>query len=218
MVDGTPRPFGDPPKKKGAGPLVAGALAIVVAFGTGGGALGAGAAADGAAAARSAASGRSVPKSSRGAERRITPADLVRKLKRVARSAKVSGSDAGTDCAAQAYGQVQEWLRVHPCVGYARSMVEVSVTGGVTVLVAVASVEMPDAEQARALRTLMDRYGTGNITELSQERGRFTHVDYNGAVYRSRLDGTLVVNAQAQVAMAGRSVPQLATIAEAALD
>jgi hypothetical protein len=38
------------------------------------------------------------------------------------------------------------------------------------------------------------------------------------AAYRSKIDGTLVVNAQAQVVVAGRSVPRLAEIAQSALD
>lgn len=218
VVNGKPRPFGDDQKKKGAGPLVAGAVALVVALGAGGGAIGAGTAADAAAAARSAGSARSAPKSSRGAERRISPSDIARKLQRVARTAKVSNPDAGTDCAAHAYGQVQEWLRRHPCVGFARTMAELELTGGVRVLVAVAAVEMPDGDEARELRALMDRNGTGNLTELSKVRGRFTRVDYAGAAYRSRIDGTVVVNAQAQVAVAGRSLPDLATIARTALE
>jgi hypothetical protein len=86
------------------------------------------------------------------------------------------------------------------------------------VLVAVAAVEMPDAGAARELGVLMDRGGTGNITELSKDRGRYRRVDYEGAGYRSRVDGTVVVNAQAQVVVAGRSVPQLGEIARAALE
>lgn len=195
--------------------LVVGILLALGAAGVGGGiSASTGAAADAASIARSA----KVPKSSRAAERRITPTDLAHKLQRVARSAKVTGSDAGTDCAAHAYGEVRDWLREHPCVGYARSMAEMSLPGGATVLVAVAAVEMPDAGQARRLRALMDRGGTGDVTELSQEKGRFTRVRYDGAAYRSRLDGAVVVNAQAQVAVAGRSVPDLATIAGSAVE
>ena len=206
------------PDKSGAGPLVAGAVALVVALGAGGSAIGAGAAGDAAAAARSASSARSAPKSSRGAERRISPSDIARTLQRVARSAKVSKPDAGLDCAAHAYGQVQEWLRRHPCIGFARTLAELEMAGGATVLVAVAAVEMPDAREARELRALMDRNGTGNLRELSKDRGRFTRVDYAGAAYRSKIDGTVVVNAQAQVAVAGRSLPDLARMAQSALD
>ncbi|MDN5860446.1 MAG: hypothetical protein L0H84_17710, partial [Pseudonocardia sp.] len=173
--------------------------------------------ADAAAIARSAPSARSIPKSTRGAERRVTTRELVRKLQHVARSAKVTGTDVGTDCAVHAYGEVRDWLREHPCVGYARSLVVVTAPGGAKVLVAVAAVEMPAAGQARRLRALMDRDGTGNVTELSRESGRYTRVRYDGAAYRSRIDDTVVVNAQAQVAVAGRSVPDLAAIVGAAI-
>jgi hypothetical protein len=193
-------------------------LALGVAGGGGGISASAGAAADAAAAAaRSAASPRSAPKSAHRAERRIPPSDIARKLQRMARSAKASG-DAGTDCAAHAYGQVQEWLRRHPCVGFARTLVELELSGGATVLVAVAAVEMPDAGEARELRALIDRNGTGNLRELSKDRGRFTRVDYAGAAYRSKIDETVVVNAQAQVAAAGRSLPDLAGLAQSSLD
>jgi hypothetical protein len=113
---------------------------------------------------------------------------------------------------------VQEWLRRHPCIGFARTLAELELPGGGRVLVAVAAVEMPDAGDARELRALMDRGGTGNVTELSKDRGRYRRVDYEGAGYRSRVEGSLVVNAQAQVVVAGRSVPRLAEIAQSALD
>lgn len=67
-------------------------------------------------------------------------------------------------------------------------------------LVAVAWVEMPTAEDARALHVLVDGDGTGNVTELNRERVRYRDVRFSGAAYESRRDGTVVVNAQAQPA------------------
>ena len=63
----------------------------------------------------------------------------------------------------------------------ARTLAELELPGGVRVLVAVAAVEMPDPGEARELRVLMDGGGTGNITELSKDRGRHRRVDYEGA-------------------------------------
>ncbi len=151
-------------------------IGLVLALGVAGGggiSASAGAAADASAAARSATAARSTPKSSGRAERRIFPSDIARKLKRVARSANTS-SDAGVDCVAHAYGQVQEWLRRHPCIGFARTLAELELPGGGRVLVAVAAVEMPDTGEARELRALMDRGGTGNVTGASTTRAPVT--------------------------------------------
>jgi hypothetical protein len=50
---------------------------------------------------------------------------------------------------------------------------------------------------------LIDSSGTGNITELSREQGRYRTVRYTGDAYASRLDGDVVVNAQAQLVLRG---------------
>ncbi|MCP6497878.1 hypothetical protein NL476_28360, partial [Klebsiella pneumoniae] len=66
------------------------------------------------------------------------------------------------------------------------------------VLVAVAVVGMPDPGGARAFRQLVDRHGTGNVTELSRESGRYRRVRFAGRPYGSARDGEVVVNVQAQ--------------------
>jgi hypothetical protein len=57
---------------------------------------------------------------------------------------------------------------------------------------------MPDERTATELKALLDRYGTGNVTELSRESGRFRRVRFSGRAYVSRRDGDTVTNAQAQ--------------------
>jgi hypothetical protein len=49
-------------------------------------------------------------------------------------------------------------------------------------------VEMPDEAGARALKQLVDGNGTGNVTELSRERGRYRTVRYTAM--RTHLAGT----------------------------
>jgi hypothetical protein len=66
------------------------------------------------------------------------------------------------------------------------------------VLVAVAWVEMPDSATAREFHDLVDSHGTGNVTELSRDQGRYRNVRFMGKYYASRRDGTTVVNVQAQ--------------------
>ena len=98
----------------------------------------------------------------------------------------------------RSYGQVREFFRAHPCSSLRRAQFEVRDRNGDVALVPVAWVEMPTGAQARQLKTLMDSGGTGNVTELSRERGRYRTVRYTGDAYASRRDGTTVVNAQAQ--------------------
>ncbi|MFP5068498.1 hypothetical protein ACLFMI_02360 [Pseudonocardia nantongensis] len=106
--------------------------------------------------------------------------------------------DDDADCTAHSYGQVREFFRVHPCSSLRRAHFEVRDRNGDVALVPVAWVDMPTEAEARQLKALMDTGGTGNVTELSRERGRFRTVRYTGDAYASRRDGTTVVNAQAQ--------------------
>jgi hypothetical protein len=54
---------------------------------------------------------------------------------------------------------------------------------------------MPDAQEAQQLQRLMDRFGTGNITELSRENGGER---FNRQYYRSAREDTTVINVQAE--------------------
>ena len=67
--------------------------------------------------------------------------------------------------------------------------------------------------EAAALKELLDSGGTGNITELSRQRGRYRTVRYTGDAYASRRDGRLVVNAQAQPVFRGWTGLALTSIA-----
>lgn len=77
-------------------------------------------------------------------------------------------SDDG-DCEAHSYGLVREFFRDCPCAALFRALFEVRDERGNVVLVAVAWVDMPDVRRAREFKELVDRDGTGNITELSRE-------------------------------------------------
>ncbi len=80
-------------------------------------------------------------------------------------------------------------------------------------LVAVSWVEMATDAETRQLKQLLDRPGTGNITELSRERGRYRSVRYTGDAYASRRDGTVIVNAQAQPVARGWAGLALTSVA-----
>ena len=105
--------------------------------------------------------------------------------------------DADDDCAAHSYGQVHAFFVDQPCTALYRGLFEVR-DGQVTGMVAVAWVDMPDEAQAREFQQLVDRHGTGNVTELTKEGVRPTGLRWTGEQYISMQDGVTVMNAQAE--------------------
>lgn len=189
---------------------LAGLLALTITVGVSAG--GVGVSATGGAAGGGAAAGRSV--SSTQAKARARDRSTLRMVQRLqSRGLRVAerGVDADDDCAANSYGQVRDFFRRNPCTALYRGLFEVR-SGRATVLVAVAWVDMPDAASARQYQQLVDRHGTGNITELTRR------VRWTAEHYASTRDDVTVVNAQAEpvgrtaqaVRLAG-SIPSAAT-------
>lgn len=179
---------------KAGGLLVAASLAVVL--GVGGTTTLSG----------SAASGSSGPSSSSRTASRLSDRDSEAAVARLtARGARatIRFTEDATDCAARSHGQVQAFFEQHPCTALHRSLIELTDRKGDVALVAVAWVEMPTEAEAADLKRLLDNGGTGNITELSRERGRYRTVRYTGDAYASRQDGTNVVNAQATPVLRG---------------
>ena len=102
------------------------------------------------------------------------------------------------DCAANSYGEVRDYFSNHPCQGVQRAWYEVSDDEDNAAVLSVAWVEMPDAEAANDLQRLVDRPGTGNVTELSKEDGPYQDVRYSGWYYRSDVDGATFRSVQAE--------------------
>ncbi|MCE3555138.1 hypothetical protein LWC33_27245 [Pseudonocardia sp. RS11V-5] len=176
-----------------------GATAIGSATSSGGASISAG----GSSGARSGS--RVSSKNSTAAEARI-----VRQGVRL--SGKVTDDSAA--CAANSYGQVQDFFRRTPCAALHRAYFELRDRKGDAAIVAVSWVEMPDEPSARALKQLMDTSGTGNVTELSRERGKYRTIRYIGDAYASRRDGPVVINAQVEPVArgwAGRALTSIAT-------
>jgi len=109
-----------------------------------------------------------------------------------------SSSDSDDDCAAHSYGQVAGYFADHPCAGLERAWYEVGDDEGNTAIVSVAWVEMPGPDSATELEALVDRPGTGNVTELSREDGPHGNVRYSGWYYRSDRDGDVFTSVQAE--------------------
>lgn len=131
---------------------------------------------------------------------------LIRKGLRV----RERGVDSVTDCVAHSYGQVQDFFRANPCTALFRALLEIRDNRGNVAILAVAWVDMPDADKARELQQLMDRGGTGNITELSRERGGQR---FSGDYYRSAREDATVVNVQAEPVGRARAALELARVA-----
>ena len=102
------------------------------------------------------------------------------------------------DCAAHSYGEVRNHFTDHPCRGLERAWYELGDDQGNSAVMSVAWVEMPDAEDSADLQGLVDRPGTGNITELSKEDGPYQDVAYSGWYYRSGRDGSTFHSVQAE--------------------
>jgi hypothetical protein len=142
---------------------------------------------------------------------------VVRRLERVGLRVRPRLELADDDCAAHSYGEVQRWLVNHPCQALYRSLFEVRDRRGELVLVAVAWVDMPTQAQAAEFKRLVDRHGTGNITELDRERGRYRNLRFTGEHYASSREGTTVINAQAEPVGRVARVVELTELARSAV-
>ena len=109
-----------------------------------------------------------------------------------------SGRSTDEDCAAHSYGEVAGYFADHPCRGLERAWFELADDQDCSAIMSVAWVEMPDAEDTADLQQLVDRPGTGNVTELSTKDGPHQDVGYRGWYYRSGRDDTTFHSVQAE--------------------
>jgi hypothetical protein len=105
---------------------------------------------------------------------------------------KVLGPVKADDCAAKSTGKTQAFFQENPCQSLARALYTTE-TGGKKVLVSVVLVGMPDSEKAKALETLTERDGTGNVTDLvsdgSYKASNAPRVGGSKAAYAGQVDG-----------------------------
>ncbi|MGH3916840.1 MAG: hypothetical protein ACRDTC_26035 [Pseudonocardiaceae bacterium] len=106
--------------------------------------------------------------------------------------------DPAFDCAAHSYGQVHDFFISHRCEFVLRATGEFHDKNRNVVLVAFSWVEMPMTGEAVKLKKLVDTEGTGNITELSREQGRYRAVRFTGLGYHSGHSEQGVWNVQVQ--------------------
>ncbi len=98
-----------------------------------------------------------------------------------------------SQCASHSYGEVQQFFTTHRCRSLTRGFVEVRDKNYV-ILIAIATVDMPDYATATELHRLLLDEGNGGITQLSRERGRYRRVAFTQApTWWSREDTTLTI-------------------------
>lgn len=106
---------------------------------------------------------------------------------------QVAGPAKSTDCAAKSYGKTHDFFVDNACQSLVRALYTTE-SGGAKALVSVVLVGMPDSTKAKALKTLTEQDGTGNVTDLVKDKtfaGTGTpSVSGTNAAYASKVDGT----------------------------
>jgi hypothetical protein len=103
-----------------------------------------------------------------------------------------------SNCRKHSYGAVQNFFRADPCNWLVRTYFAVSLGGKGLTIVAVSWVDMPNIRSAKKYKHLVDRSGTGNITELSRDSGPYKNIHFNADIYSSGMIGRSVWNAEVQ--------------------
>ncbi|WP_130293211.1 hypothetical protein [Pseudonocardia sediminis] len=185
-------------------------LAVVVGIGINGGAIGSSAGSSGAA-------GRSGTGKTQSKARDRDTTALVRRLTDQNLRVEVLSTSSDDDCARLSYGQVRSYFAANRCAAMYRVLLQVTDRRQAVAVVAVASVDMADESRGRRLKTLVDTYGTGNISELTSSRRALRGVRWTGQHYVSMRDGTTMVNAQAEPVGRTAAAAKVAGIAATAV-
>ena len=107
--------------------------------------------------------------------------------------------DARSDknCGDYSDGDLQRFFRAHPCISLYRTLIEYT-EGNYVIRFLIATIEMPDYDTAIDLHALLSREGGGNITPLSSNSGKYHNVPFVSGTSTTILQGTGVVNIQAE--------------------
>jgi hypothetical protein len=142
----------------------------------------------------------------------ITVADAKNAIKNAEASlfihwSKLTGAMAvDNKCASHSYNGtqkygVQDFFNEHPCKWVFRAYLAAfssTSANGPGLLIALSWVDMPNVSVAKNYKQLVDKYTTGNVTELSRDMGPYQNIPYSGKHYASGIDNTAVWNVQVQ--------------------
>lgn len=80
----------------------------------------------------------------------------------------VEGPQVSTNCEQNSYDETKTFFAGNPCKRLSRALYTTN-SGGAKALVSVVLVTMPDAASAQALKAVIDRDGTGNVSDLVKD-------------------------------------------------
>lgn len=101
-------------------------------------------------------------------------------------------------CAAQSYGEVQQYLLRHPCKKLQQRLFPVADGEGNVIAVSVMWVRMPSRTTASGLKRVEDEYGTGDVIPVGTQLLGFGGFRFTGEHYDSDQDGTLLTIAETE--------------------
>ena len=198
--------------KKGAGVVVAGALALTVAAGTGGittGGFGATEVGSGGSSLRLGPRKAEGQKAARkgdaeGAWQRLG----MKQLRRTARQQ--------AECVSVSFGEIREFFVRNRCTSLDRVLFAVADGSGNTAVVSVVWVGLASNGDARRFESLMTRHGSGDIHPLGSHLLDLAEVRFTGLRYGSDRDGRTVTVAEAETASGQVDHDTLDALAEVA--
>lgn len=122
----------------------------------------------------------------------------------------------GSDCSGHAVGDIEVTLSGPDCTGLQRSSFATTVAGQ-DIAVSVTTVHLVDEERALAFHALADTPGSGAVSDLAVETGRWPEStpDFGNAAYATTHDGT-TVRMVLTVPLNGPSKPNDPALLEAA--
>jgi len=103
------------------------------------------------------------------------------------------------DCAANSYGQVQDFFLRNPCKSLDRMLITLADPSGGTFVVSVSWVRMRAKNDVRPLKDLIDTDGTGSVHALGWPLLKSQGVRFTGTPFRSRPTGDHLVIAEGAV-------------------
>jgi hypothetical protein len=105
----------------------------------------------------------------------------------------LEAAETDDTCLGHAYGDTADFFADHDCTGLSRALYSAQIDGR-PVVVSVVRVRLKDTTTARDLRSLTDRNGSGNVSDLLREGVRYTGspAELSGAEYASAVSGPTV--------------------------